>query len=179
MRGYAWGNMYLSSIQQGIQGWHAQNELFNAHSLTAPEIKTFLDWNKNHKTLVLLNGGYGDNLLAIHSTLSTLAQRLKRSPTHTKSVGVKAVPVSLFREEKASLNEAVTSVFTVLPPTCFPARAQRGALFRELGRAGVDDFLSAATERSPIVDKALEAAVGHSHLGCRFMMVTLTGDLAR
>jgi len=179
MRGYAWGNMYLSSIQQGIQGWHANNEVFNTYKLTSEEVKTFLTWNKKHKTLVVLNGGYADNLLAIHRTLSVLARRLKASKNDQVLLGVKAVPVTLFREEKASLNEAVTSVFAVLPETAYATAPERAALRRELGRAGHHDCLAAALSKDKTVSAAIAAALGVDTLAARFKLVTMNGDLAR
>ena len=42
MRGYSWGNMYLSSIQQGIQGWHDQNEIFTKYKINSPEMLKWL-----------------------------------------------------------------------------------------------------------------------------------------
>ena len=179
MRGYAWGNMYLSSIQQGIQGWHANNEIFNTYKLTSPEVKTFLAWNKSHKTLIVLNGGYADSLLDIHKALLTLASRLKRSPTDQKAMGVKAIPVSFFREEKASLNEAVTSVFTVLPECAYATPAERNALRRELNRIGVYDMLEAALDKRKMVSTAIAIALGEDTLAARFKLVSTVGELAR
>lgn len=179
MRGYAWGNMYLSSIQQGIQGWHANNEIFNTYKLDSAEVKTFLNWNKSHKTLIVLNGGYAESLLEIHKTLSTLANRLKRSTNDQKAMGVKAIPVTLFREEKASLNEALTSVFTVLPECAYATPAERNALRRELNRVGVYDMLEAAVDKRKMVSDAITLALGEDTLAARFKLVSTVGELAR
>lgn len=61
MRAYFFGNMYLSSIQQGIQAAHVTAELFmKSHS---EEGNMFLlDWANNHKTMILLNAGYSDEI---------------------------------------------------------------------------------------------------------------------
>lgn len=179
MRGYAWGNMYLSSIQQGIQGWHANNEIFNTYKLTSPEVKTFLNWNKSHKTLIVLNGGYADSLIAIHHALSVLARRLKNSAKDQKDMGVKAIPVTFFQEEKASLNEAVTSVFTVLPECAYASPVERAALRRELNGIGVYDMVEAALDKRRVVSDAIAKALGHDKLANRFKLISMTGELAR
>lgn len=178
MRGYAWGNMYLRSIQQGIQGWHANNEIFNTYKLDSAEVKTFLAWNKSHKTLIVLNGGYAENLMEIYKALQTLANRLKRSAKDQKAMGVKAIPVTLFREEKASLNEAVTSVFTVLPECAYATPGERHALRRELNRIGVYNMLEAAVDKRRMVSDAIAVALGEDTLAARFKLVSAVGDLA-
>lgn len=179
MRGYAWNNMYLSSIQQGIQGWHANNEVFNKYKLTSEEVKTFLKWNRSHKTLIVLNGGYADNVTRIHDTLELLAKRFRKDTRVHSHAGVKAIPVTLFREEQASLNGSVTSVFTVLPEACFASASERGPLRRELGRAGVEDYLEASLSKSKVVSAAVESALGYDNAAARFKLATLFGDMAR
>ena len=58
MRCYHLNNMYLSSIQQGIQSAHAQMELFVKYVDNSPQKEMLYDWGKNHKTMIVLNGGY-------------------------------------------------------------------------------------------------------------------------
>lgn len=59
MRAYFIGNMYLSSIQNGIQAGHCISELFVKYQNSTPTAsKDLLDWATNHKTMILLNGGY-------------------------------------------------------------------------------------------------------------------------
>ncbi len=53
MRGYFLTNMYLSSIQHGIQAAHCLQEINN--NFPGNEILT--DWAENHKTMYVLNGG--------------------------------------------------------------------------------------------------------------------------
>jgi len=64
MRAYFFGNMYLSSIQQGIQAAHVVTEMFTKYPIDHECIKfdDLNDWANNHKTMILLNGGYGENL---------------------------------------------------------------------------------------------------------------------
>lgn len=125
IRGYAWGNMYISPIQHGIQGWHANNEVLSQYKPTSPEFALFSDWAKNHKTLILLNGGNSLALEYQYKKLCMLNARLKKDSEAQKLVHVKSIPVTCFHEP--DLNDALTSVFTVLPNTlyCTPADHQR------------------------------------------------------
>lgn len=58
MRCYHFTNMYLSSIQQGIQSAHSQMEMFVKYEDTSSQKDVLYDWASNHKTMVILNGGY-------------------------------------------------------------------------------------------------------------------------
>ena len=70
MRAYYFGNMYLSSIQQGIQSAHVTAEIMlkyvtvtGSYEITDdPKRIMAWDWAKNHKTMILLNGGYSENI---------------------------------------------------------------------------------------------------------------------
>jgi len=100
---YAFGNFYLSSIQQGIQAAHATVELFlkdSAGQLDTRQSHHLHDWAEFHKTMVLLNGGDCESLKQLVGILT--------SPDNP-------FPWALFREEKSALNGALTSVVIVLP----------------------------------------------------------------
>jgi len=64
MRFYSFSNMYLSSIQVGLQSAHVISDMFVKYNIAFHQEKTEIlyDWAKNHKTMILLNGGYGDNI---------------------------------------------------------------------------------------------------------------------
>jgi len=104
MRAYFFGNMYLSSIQQGIQAAHVTHELFTKYMTGEQEeggpAEYLWEWATNHKTMILLNGGYAEALEDLHAFFE--------SPTNP-------YPYAWFHEEKASLNGALTSVGIVLP----------------------------------------------------------------
>lgn len=101
MRAYFFGNMYLSSIQQGIQAAHALHEMFIHFPTREQDGGEYLwEWASCHKTMVLLNAGYGDeirNLVAFFNN--------HRNP----------YPWAEFHEEQASLDGALTTVGIVLP----------------------------------------------------------------
>jgi hypothetical protein len=111
MRLYAFGNVYLSQIQQGIQGLHAVVELFSlAQELTEQvgsenlpaEYKAQFNmlylWAKHYKTVIFLNGGNQADLTELDLFLSQ---------GH--------YPVSRFCEDEISINGALTSVCIILP----------------------------------------------------------------
>ncbi|TAN25290.1 MAG: hypothetical protein EPN31_15635 [Castellaniella sp.] len=132
MRAYFFGNMYLSSIQQGIQGEHAMTAMFVKYRHQKDHLDTLYEWAENHKTSIYLNGGYADNLLRVHNEIDDierhLAEHLVADPDYLKSIGLSSdfsldesifrLSHSLFHEEQASLNGALTSVAVILPE-CF------------------------------------------------------------
>lgn len=101
-RAYYFGNMYLSSIQQGIQAAHVTSEFWNKYNQFENGYDCLLTWSMYHKTMVLLNGGYQSELELIYSELERLCTEL-------------GFPFAKFHEEKDSLNGALTSVGVILP----------------------------------------------------------------
>jgi len=105
MRAYFFGNFYLSSIQQGIQGQHAFGELFNKYDNTeTPQQSMLRDFNKNHKTSIYLNGGNQKSLQELH-TFFEQAEAQKYNE----------FPYTQFFEESDALNGCLTSVVIILP----------------------------------------------------------------
>lgn len=63
MRLYTFNNMYLSSLQNGLQSAHATAELFIKYPDWNGAIDSKLwDWARNYKTMILLNGGYLESI---------------------------------------------------------------------------------------------------------------------
>lgn len=114
-RGYFFGNMYLSSIQQGIQAAHViQNMVVRYHMavryhmvVTTEDMRDaflILDgWMRNDATIILLNGGYQSVLASLYQDLTSWTD------------GGRVYPIGCFYEEQAALNGALTSVGIVLP----------------------------------------------------------------
>lgn len=97
MRAYFWGNMYLSSIQQGIQAGHVIGNMSTKyHDATSD----YYDWARYHKTIILLNGGMSCNL---HNIVMHLQD--ERNPFEWEC----------FCESKEALDQALTSVGIILP----------------------------------------------------------------
>ena len=114
MRFYAFGNMYLSSIQQGIQAAHVVGEMFinfpeTEWTATGEPDHYLYTWAVNHKTMILLNGGYGSNL---HDLYEFFNQK-----------GKNPYPYAKFHESGEALDGALTSVGIVLPEKIYEGAA--------------------------------------------------------
>lgn len=63
LRLYSFVNQYLATIQQGIQTGHMTDEMSAKYLIDGgvcditPASKMYIDWLKNHKTYIVLNGG--------------------------------------------------------------------------------------------------------------------------
>lgn len=97
LRAYFFGNMYLSSIQQGIQAAHVVAEMFVKYHGIHPML---LDWATIHKTMILLNGGYSNELHRLHGVFAS-----NENP----------FPYAAFYESEAALDGAITSLGIILP----------------------------------------------------------------
>lgn len=120
LRCYHFGNMYMSSIQQGIQAAHAQMAMFvkydkaeavNLENIPeyAPTVdeqlfidstKMLYNWGENHQTMICLNGGYLENMKAIAAHL-----------THSDN----PFPWSTFHESQEAMGGMLTNIAIVLP----------------------------------------------------------------
>lgn len=101
MRAYFFGNMYLSSIQQGIQALHATSEMFvKYHGRDGNANETLMDWAANHKTVCLMNGGFNSAIRELVNFFDN-----EENP----------FPWAEFHEEEDSLDGALTCVGIVLP----------------------------------------------------------------
>lgn len=101
MRAYFFGNMYLSSIQQGIQSAHVLGEMFIKY--TQPddmETEILYEWAKDHKTMILLNGGYSEAIRDLYQFLESAEN---------------PYPFAKFHEGIDALDGALTSVGIILP----------------------------------------------------------------
>jgi len=131
MRAYFFGNMYLSSIQQGIQAAHVTHGLFTKYTSLNSVSDLLFHWANHHKTMVLLNGGYGDNLRALIERFDT-----SENP----------YPWTSFNEGEDSLDGALTCVGIILPENIYEtARALRD------GNIGAEQ-IPVTGEWSPIED---------------------------
>jgi hypothetical protein len=130
MRFYAFGNYYLSSLQQALQANHVCVELYNKYNFQFLELKSYdeltsfskrnamswsylREWAKDHKTIVLLNGGNSKDLRDIHNMM--MGEDFERS-NHD-------YPFASFHEDEQSLNGALTSVGIVLPAKIYETAA--------------------------------------------------------
>lgn len=122
MRLYFFGNMYLSSIQQGIQAAHVTAALLTKYAPPAQghhgsdtHWDRLMDWARNHQTMILLNGGYGRNLHA-------LVERFSQAEN--------PFPWCQFHESPDALEGALTSVGILLPERIYDA-SRTGDFYRD------------------------------------------------
>ena len=113
MRAYFFGNMYLSSIQQGIQAQHTTAELFIKYNPPGTdrlldEAPLLFEWASDHKTSILLNGGYS-------STLREIIELFRDEDN--------PFPWVSFNESEDALDGALTCVGIVLPARIYETAA--------------------------------------------------------
>ena len=121
LRCYHFCNMYMSSIQQGIQAAHAQTAMFIKYDKSkadyysddipenAPTVdeqlfndctKMLYEWGENHQTMICLNGGYLENM-------KTIVEHLAHSDN--------PFPWSTFHESQEAMGGMLTNIAIVLP----------------------------------------------------------------
>jgi hypothetical protein len=107
MRAYFFGNMYLSSIQQGIQSAHVVAEMFTKYGETDNVQHDMLfEWATVHKTMVLLNAGYSEEIF-------NLVDFFGSENNH--------FPWACFFEGQDALCGALTSIGIILPEEIYGA----------------------------------------------------------
>lgn len=111
---YTFVNFYLSSIQQGIQSAHVTHSLFVKYPIEAGcDLEGRLgssilwDWAKNHKTMIVLNGGAGPDIRDAYEALTHLQVDLEGE----------ILPFECFFEDE-SLDCMMTS-FGIVVPRCY------------------------------------------------------------
>ena len=135
MRAYFFGNMYLSSIQQGIQAKHCGDEMVVKYAptlqdgeWTAPlyeQYQQLHDYLENHKTVICLNAGYSATLHEIYKELTAPAN---------------PYAFAKFHESEEALDGALTCVGIVLPEEIYEVAKEVRNSRGNYGRAMVDSF---------------------------------------
>lgn len=116
-RCYTFGNMYLSSIQQGIQAAHAITEMFAYDEHFGDPAKAVLmEWAREHKTMVCLNAGGSQKLEEIAMALGRPGNEL---------------PWATFRESEEALRSIMTCIAIIIPSKIY--EIDKDAEFTYLG----------------------------------------------
>jgi hypothetical protein len=110
MRLYAFCNFYLSSIQQGVQSLHLTSELFVKYQKPSMQREALFDWATNHKTVIVLNGGANQDILAKYLFLMREADNFNFDS-----------PFTSFSEDDASLGGMMTCTGLVVPAAIYNA----------------------------------------------------------
>ena len=113
MRAYFLTNMYLSSIQHGIQAAHCLQEINNKYQDPTDEHLQLLEWATDHKTIIVLNGGtseYMDYLLQLFNHKSN------------------NFPWAYFNEP--SIHNALTCIGIIVPDSVYEFRRSEYGTFQ-------------------------------------------------
>lgn len=119
MRLYTFVNLYLSDIQRGIQSLHVLGNMIAKYtdedrSWAEEKMDMITDWAKNHKTVIVLNGGNQASLVQICGDIEN------------SWIGPK-LPHACFYEDGQSLNGCLTAVGIIVPEYIYEtARMMRG-----------------------------------------------------
>jgi hypothetical protein len=100
MRAYFFGNMYLSSIQQGIQSQHCTADMFVRYQGEGVKKDILFDWATNHKTSILLNAGFSSEIRDLFQMFNS---------------GTNPYPWEGFCEGEDALDSAMTCIGIILP----------------------------------------------------------------
>lgn len=117
MRLYSFVNAnYLKHVQHGLQTAHAVAELYNKYPEDTKDgncvrYDLLNDWARNHKTIIILDGGDCQDL---HDIVVFLKEREKALK----------LPYSYFKEDARSLNNALTAVAVVVPAEIYDVRKE-------------------------------------------------------
>lgn len=116
MRAYFLTNMYLSSIQHGIQSGHCLQEINNKYKIGGTDqALTLFDWAENHKTWYVLNGGTSEQMQHILQFF-----KWESNP----------YPWAYFKEP--SLDDALTCVGIIVPESLYTKEHDFGTFDFEL-----------------------------------------------
>lgn len=110
MRFYAFSHFMLSPIQQGIQSAHCLADMFLKYQSPTEQYFSMCEWARNHKTMIILNGGNSADLNELYLTLRTLSSEF-------------ILPFECFHEDEQSLNGAMTCVGAIVHPRVYEAAA--------------------------------------------------------
>lgn len=103
---------YMSQIQCGIQSLHVLGRLHkkyrNCDTDERVERLLLFDYNDNHETVIVLNGGVHGDLVAINEYMKTEMPQLE-------------LPFAHMNEDAYSLNSSMTCVGVVVPESLYGA----------------------------------------------------------
>lgn len=111
LRLYTFCNVYLSSIQQGIQSAHVVHSLFVKYP-TFESNSILWDWAINDKTMIVLNGG------AYADINQSFVQAIALNLNHHNVL----LPFERFHEDDYSLGGIMTCWGIVLPKRIYDAK---------------------------------------------------------
>lgn len=151
LRAYFFGNMYVSSIQQGIQAGHVIGDMAAKYCPDqegfTEQGQMFYDWATDHKVMILLNAGYGINIVELDDFFEGTNDNYPEPRLSSYYDGYSPYPFAMFRESDEALNGAATSFGCVLPEKIFEGQN----VMRKVKRLRRDDIERIRFEDSRIL----------------------------
>ena len=145
MRAYFFTSMYLSSIQQGIQAQHCTASMFVRYQTDEDGKQMLYDWATDHKTTIVLNGGYSSELRDLFNMFNVVEN---------------PYPFESWCESEEALDGAMTCVGIILPEHIY----KLAALVRshKITKEAIRTYTASWLESDP----------EHDHLGMSLAMVS-------
>lgn len=101
MKAYFFTNMYLSSIQHGIQAQHCTAEMFRKYTKRPCQAtKVLTEWADHHKVTCVLNGGGSPEMERILTQVKAFSKLLQ-------------IPYAVFHE--SGIGNALTCIGIIAP----------------------------------------------------------------
>jgi len=120
MRAYFFTNMYLSSIQHGIQSLHCLQEMNNKYTGNDSQSTALAAWASEYKTAIVLNGGTSDQVSSIlklfQNSANTFAWGYFREPSMENMltcVGI-IVPDTMYTYDRNDYGTIENEIATLL-----------------------------------------------------------------
>ena len=138
MRAYFFTNMYLSSIQNGIQPAHCIVDMMLKYQSddNQSHANMIQQWARDHKTMVVLNGGPYSNLVDIGAILN-----------------LNRYPWGFFKESEEAMNNMLTCVGVILPETIYqPAKDFREGKLQLTNVVDISKFDAADIEYIKLIN---------------------------
>lgn len=153
MRLYSLTNMYLSPIQKGIQTAHALHELYEKYHFSShPASLKINQWAKDHKTIIVLDGGFQSAIAESVELFYDIYHTLH-------------LPYAFFKEEENALNGALTAACIIVPESIYnmPETVTPTTIHAQWSANAYDNYIDPA-ENNKIYHKELASLRLYNHL---------------
>jgi len=131
-RAYFFGNMYLSSIQQGIQAGHVIGEMTASYwGRDDEQANMFYKWAREDKVMILLNAGYGENIHNMEDLFEGTNDYDDEPRLSTHYDGYSPYPFGVFSESGEALDGAKTCFGVILPEKIYEGKNVARKLMRQ------------------------------------------------
>jgi len=102
MRGIIFSHKGISTAQQGVQSLHVATEMQNMWPAGSPQREMYDEWVREHKTVILLNGGFSKTLKQLKKSIENIGDEYK-------------LPYAAFYEDEDTFEGIMTAVGIIVP----------------------------------------------------------------